>query len=57
MMMQLAALQGRVAQLEVELAALPPVGSMAPSGRLLEAFVTVRQERDELAVTGADRGV
>jgi hypothetical protein len=23
---------------------------MAPSGRLLEAFVTVRQERDELAV-------
>jgi len=47
---QLAALQGRVAQLEVELAAMPPAGSRTPSGRLREAFLAVKQERDELAV-------
>jgi hypothetical protein len=49
MQAQLAALQGRVAQLEAELAAMPPDGPRAPTGRLLEAYATLRRERDELA--------
>jgi len=38
MMAQLAALQGRVAQLEIELAASPSAGPRAPTGRLRERF-------------------
>jgi hypothetical protein len=48
LMAQLAALQARVAQLEVELAT---AGSRAPSGRLREAFLALRRERNELALT------
>jgi hypothetical protein len=50
MMAQLAALQGRVAQLEVELAAMSSAEPRAPSGRLWEAFLALRRECDELAV-------
>jgi hypothetical protein len=50
MMGQFAALQARVAQLEVEHSLVPPDGPVAPSGRLREAYAAVRRERDELAV-------
>jgi hypothetical protein len=50
MLAQLAVLQGRVAQLEVELAGRPVAGPMMPTGRLLEAYAALRRERDELAV-------
>jgi hypothetical protein len=50
MQAQLVALQGRVAQLEVELAGRPLVGPVMPTGRLQEAYVAVRRERDELAM-------
>ncbi|MFL5287161.1 MAG: hypothetical protein ACJ8AW_40885 [Rhodopila sp.] len=54
MQAQLAVLQGRVAQLEVELAgrplARPVAGPVTPTGRLLEAYAALRQERDDLAV-------
>lgn len=46
---QLAALQGRVAQLEVELSTMPSAEPRAPTGRLREAFLALRRERDELA--------
>ena len=49
MQAQLAALQGRVAQLEVELAAGSSDGPR-PTGRLMEAYAALRRERDELAV-------
>ena len=51
MMMQLALLHARVARLEAELAAVPPAGSRAPSGRLREAYLALKQERDEIAMT------
>jgi len=50
MQAQLAALQGRVAQLEVELAGRPLAGPVIPTGRLQEAYLAVRAERDALAV-------
>src|SRR4051794_2441707 len=50
MQAQLAVLQGRVAQLEVELAGRPVAGPVTPTGRLVEAYAALRQERDELAV-------
>jgi hypothetical protein len=50
MQAQLAALQRRVAQLEVELAGRPLTGPVMPTGRLREAYVAVRRECDELAV-------
>src|SRR4051794_16125572 len=50
MQAQLAVLQGRVAQLEVELADRPVAGPVTPTGRLLEAYAALRRERDELAV-------
>ncbi len=50
MVNQLAALQARVAQLEVELSLMPSASPRAPSGRLREAYLAVRRERDELAV-------
>ena len=40
-----------MAQLEAELAARPPAGPKAPAGRLREAYLAVRAEHDELAVT------
>jgi len=49
MQAELAALQGRVAQLEVELAARPSDGPQAPTGRLQEAYAALKQERDKLA--------
>jgi hypothetical protein len=49
MQAQLAVLQGRVAQLEVELAGRPVAGPVTPTGRLLEAYAALRRERDELA--------
>jgi hypothetical protein len=49
MLAQLAALQGRVAQLEVELADRPLGSPVMPTGRLREAYLAVRRERDELA--------
>jgi hypothetical protein len=49
MQVKLAALQARVAQLEVELAVRPLAGPVMPTGRLREAYVAVRRERDELA--------
>jgi hypothetical protein len=48
---QLAVLQGRVAQLEVELAGRPSASPRPSTGRLLQAFRALRQERDELAMT------
>jgi hypothetical protein len=51
MQVQLAALQGHVAQLEVKLAATPSAEPRAPSGRLREAYLAVRKERNELAMT------
>ncbi|MFL5282965.1 MAG: hypothetical protein ACJ8AW_18730 [Rhodopila sp.] len=50
MMAQLAALQARVAQLEVELSTMPSAGPRAPTRRLWEVFLALKQERDELAV-------
>jgi len=50
MLAQLAVLQGRVAQLEVELADRPVAGPVMPTGQLLEAYAALRWERDELAV-------
>jgi hypothetical protein len=50
MLADLAALQGRVAQLEVELAGRPVAGPVTPTGRLLEAYAALKRERDELAV-------
>src|SRR3954453_17507078 len=50
MQAQLAVLQGRVAQSEVELADRPVAGPVTPTGRLLEAYAALRRERDELAV-------
>jgi hypothetical protein len=50
MMDQLAVLQAHVAQLEVEHSLAPSVEPRAPSGSLLEAYLAVRRERDELAV-------
>src|SRR4051794_40706378 len=49
MQAQLAVLQGRVAQSEVELASRPVAGPVTPTGRLLEAYAALRRERDELA--------
>ena len=40
-----------VVQLEVELSTMPSAGPKAPTGRLLEAYLALRRERDELAVT------
>src|SRR4051812_28090063 len=50
MLAQLAVLQGRVAQLEVELASRPVAGPLTPTGRLLEAYAALRRKRDELAM-------
>ena len=50
MQAQLAALQGRMSQLEVELSTMSSAGPGAPSGRLREAYLAVRAERDELSV-------
>jgi hypothetical protein len=50
LMAQLAALQGRVDQLEVELSTMPSAEPRAPTERLLEAYTALRQKRDELAV-------
>jgi hypothetical protein len=47
----LAALQGRVAQLEVELSTMPSPSPRPLTGRLLQAFRALRQECDELAMT------
>jgi hypothetical protein len=46
---QLAALQRRVVQLEVELAAMPSAGPRAPTGRLRDAVAALKRERDDLA--------
>jgi hypothetical protein len=46
---QLAALQVRVAQLEVELSARPKPAPTKPSGRQPAADAALRRERDELA--------
>jgi hypothetical protein len=40
-----------VAQLEVELAGRPSASPRPSTGRLLQAFRALRQERDELAMT------
>jgi hypothetical protein len=50
MQAQLAALQARVAQLEVELADRPQPAPRAPIGRLYGAYAALRRERDELAM-------
>jgi hypothetical protein len=50
MLAQLAALQGHVAQLEVELSTMPSAEPRAPARRLRQAFVAMKLERDELAV-------
>ena len=58
MMMQLALLHARVARLEAELAAVPPAGSRAPSGRLREAYLAVRAGTKPTGRTPpADRGL
>jgi hypothetical protein len=51
MLAQLAALQARVAQLEVELSTMPSPSPRPLTGRLLQAFRALRQECDELAMT------
>src|SRR5690242_7204369 len=50
MIAQLAAMQGRVVQLEVELLTRPSASPRPPTGRLLQAYVALRRERDELAM-------
>ena len=49
MMEQLAALQGRVAQLEAELAARPQPAPRKPSRRVWDPVAALKRERDELA--------
>ena len=49
MLAQLAALQGRVTQFEAELADRPLGSRVMPTGRLWEAYLAVKAERDELA--------
>jgi len=50
MMAELARLQARVAQLEVELSLVPSDRPRVPTGRLAVAYASLRRERDELVV-------